>query len=261
MCSSDLGFAAQMSFYFLLSIVPIILIISQIVTSLFSRDLEEAVGWLVEYTGRNLPTEVESLLTGGGSGTLSAVFVIVALWASSKAQFSMMRITNFVLTGGKTTGKGYLKDRIRAVKTMGITILTIIFSIVVMIYGEVILNLTFKLLELNISSARIWLVLRWPVAIILYFFMISYNYYMLPSVKVTYKSVIPGSIFSAVGLLVVSGFYATYTVKFARYNVIYGSLATIVAMLIWFYLIAWVLTLGVLFNRVWWETKGERKSL
>ena len=116
---------------------------------------------------------------------------------------------------GKTTGKGYLKDRIRAVKTMGITILTIIFSIVVMIYGEVILNLTFKLLELNISSARIWLVLRWPVAIILYFFMISYNYYMLPSVKVTYKSVIPGSIFSAVGLLVVSGFYATYTVKFA----------------------------------------------
>ena len=108
------GFAAQMSFYFLLSIVPIILIISQIVTSLFSRDLEEAVGWLVEYTGRNLPTEVESLLTGGGSGTLSAVFVIVALWASSKAQFSMMRITNFVLTGGKTTGKGYLKDRIRA---------------------------------------------------------------------------------------------------------------------------------------------------
>ncbi|MBQ4595484.1 MAG: YihY/virulence factor BrkB family protein, partial [Firmicutes bacterium] len=99
-----------------------------------------------------------------------------------------------------------------------------------------------------------WLWLRWLLGFGLYFLMISYNYYILPTEKVKYRKVIPGSVFAAVGLLVVTGFYSRYTTSLADYDVLYGALSSVVAIMFWFYFLAWVLCLGVLFNKVWDDT-------
>ncbi len=252
------GFAAQLSFYFLLSIVPILILISQILSMIFKQDLEDAVGWLMDYFGNSpMAQQIEGLVlgSGSGSGAMSIVFVVVAIWAASRAQFSLMRITNFTFTEGQSTGRGFIWDRIRAMKTMAMILIIIIFAIVVLMYGNVILKLALKVFGKEAAAGQIWLILRWPIAIVLYFFMISYIYYVLPSEKVKYKDIIPGSVFAAVGLLLVTAIYSKYVASVANYNVLYGSLATIVALLFWFYFLAWVLGLGVLFNKVWDDTK------
>ena len=252
------GFAAQLSFYFLLSIVPILILISQILSMIFKHDLEDAVGWLMDYFGNSpMAQQIEGLVlgSGSGSGAMSIVFVVVAIWAASRAQFSLMRITNFTFTEGQSTGRGFIWDRIRAMKTMAMILIIIIFAIVVLMYGNVILKLALKVFGKEAAAGQIWLILRWPIAIVLYFFMISYIYYVLPSEKVKYKDIIPGSVFAAVGLLLVTAIYSKYVASVANYNVLYGSLATIVALLFWFYFLAWVLGLGVLFNKVWDDTK------
>lgn len=252
------GFAAQLSFYFLLSIVPILILISQILSMIFEQDLEDAVGWLMDYFGNSpMAQQIEGLVlgSGSGSGAMSVVFVVVAIWAASRAQFSLMRITNFTFTEGQSTGRGFIWDRIRAMKTMAMILIIIIFAIVVLMYGDVILKLALKIFGKEAAAGQIWLILRWPIAIVLYFFMISYIYYVLPSEKVKYKDIIPGSVFAAVGLLLVTAIYSKYVASVANYNVLYGSLATIVALLFWFYFLAWVLGLGVLFNKVWDDTK------
>ena len=252
------GFAAQLSFYFLLSIVPILLLISQVLTMVFKHDLEDAVGWLIDYFGNSpITKEREGLVlgSGSGSGAMSIVFIFVAIWAASRAQFSLIRITNFTFSEGQSTGKGFIRDRIRAMKTMAIILILIIFAIVVLMYGNVILKLALKIFGKEAAAGQIWLILRWPIAIVLYFFMISYIYYVLPSEKKKYKEIIPGSIFAAIGLLLVTALYSNYVATVANYNVLYGSLATIVALLFWFYFLAWVLCLGVLFNKVWEDTK------
>ena len=252
------GFAAQLSFYFLLSIVPILLLISQVLTMVFKHDLEDAVGWLIDYFGNSpITKEIEGIVlgSGSGSGAMSIVFIFVAIWAASRAQFSLIRITNFTFSEGQSTGKGFIRDRIRAMKTMAIILILIIFAIVVLMYGNVILKLALKIFGKEAAAGQIWLILRWPIAIVLYFFMISYIYYVLPSEKKKYKEIIPGSIFAAIGLLLVTALYSNYVATVANYNVLYGSLATIVALLFWFYFLAWVLCLGVLFNKVWEDTK------
>lgn len=252
------GFAAQLSFYFLLSIVPILILISQILSMIFEQDLEDAVGWLMDYFGNSpMAQQIEGLVlgSGSGSGAMSIVFVVVAIWAASRAQFSLMRITNFTFTEGQSTGRGFIWDRIRAMRTMAMILIIIIFAIVVLMYGDVILKLALKIFGKEAAAGQIWLILRWPIAIVLYFFMISYIYYVLPSEKVKYKDIIPGSVFAAVGLLLVTAIYSKYVASVANYNVLYGSLATIVALLFWFYFLAWVLGLGVLFNKVWDDTK------
>ena len=66
-----------------------------------------------------------------------------------------------------------------------------------------------------------WMILRWPIAFVLFFLMISFLYFRMPEKKVTYRSIIPGSIFASLGLLVVTVIYAFFTSRFANYDIIY----------------------------------------
>ena len=94
----------------------------------------------------------------------------------------------------------------------------------------------------------------------LYFLMISYNYYMIPTEKVPFKDIVPGSIFAAVGFLAVTYFYSLYTTISTNYNILYGSFSNIVVLLFWFWFLAWVMCLGISFNRVWWATRRKNKK-
>lgn len=113
-----------------------------------------------------------------------------------------------------------------------------------------------KVLEMISDVKEIWIILRWPIAFALYCFMIGFNYYMIPSKRVRIKEIIPGSIFASVGLLLVTILYSAYIDRVANYDLLYSSLANVVAMLFWFYFLAWVVGLGVIVNKVWMDTEG-----
>ena len=98
--------------------------------------------------------------------------------------------------------------------------------------------------------------LRWLIGFALYFMMISYNYYILPSEKVKFRSVIPGSVFASIGLLLVTLLYSRYASSLADYDLLYGTLSSVVAIMMWFYFLAWVLCLGVMCNKVWDDTSN-----
>ena len=89
---------------------------------------------------------------------------------------------------------------------------------------------------------------------ILYLFMVSLNYYILPRERLKYRQILPGSIFGALGMFIMTMVYSAYVSHAVNYDLIYGSLASIVALMFWFYLISWALSLGVVFNKLWRET-------
>jgi len=252
------GFAAQMAFYFILSIVPIMIVLSQIL-GIVSISLNVLDDLVTQYVSEDVAELLENFLTYVPTGKMNAAFVIVALWSASKAQIAMMRMANYTMTEGQSTGKGFFRDRLRALRTITFTLFTVAFALVILVYGE----LVFKLLVstvINSPSAeyeihRVWLNLRWPVSLALYFFMVSYNYYALSYVKVKFKEVMPGSIFASVGMLVVTFFYSVYTKYVGNFDIIYGSLASSVALMFWFFFLAWTLGLGVMFNKVFADTK------
>lgn len=250
------GFAAQVSFYFTLSIVPIILLITQIL-GFFNISMERALELIAQYTGREMSTMLNELFEFSSAGYGNLVFVIIALWAGSRASFAIMRITNYTLTDGKSTGKGYWLERFRAIKTMVITIITIVFSLIILVHGKFIMMTVFNLLRIETITEYIdsfWLGIRWFLGFGLYFLMVSYNYYILPTEKAQFKKVIPGSIFASIGMLLVTFCYSKYANSLANYDVIYGTLSSVVVIMLWFYFIAWVLCLGVLCNKVWEDT-------
>ena len=250
------GFAAQVSFYLVLSIVPIIILIVQVL-GLFNISMGTALSTLYEYTGQQISGLMSNLFRFSSIGFGNIVYIIIALWAGSRASFALTRIANYTLTEGATTGRNYFIERVRAVGTLFVTISTIVISIVILCYGKLILSSIFTLIGQDPDKyvESIWFWLRWPLGFFLYFGMIGFNFYMLPTTRKPFKKVIPGTIFSALGMLIVTAMYSLYTSSLASYDIVYGALSSVVAILIWFFFLAWVLLLGVFCNKVWEDTK------
>lgn len=251
------GFAAQMSFYIMLSLVPTLIVLSQLF-GLFDIPLDFLGDWVEKNVAPNMAGTLKEVLQDSGSSSVATsniVMIIMALWAASRAQFSMMRIANYTYTSGRTTGS-FWRERIRSLKTMALTLFTLAFVAIIPVYGKLILQTIFGQIVEGTMIDTLWTYLRWPIAGALYFLMVSYNYYVLPNEKLGFREIVPGSIFGAVGMLVVTMFYSIYAKNVANYNIIYGSLASFVALMFWFYFLSWALCLGILFNKVWKDTKG-----
>ena len=253
------GVAAQLAFFLFLSILPTIILLSQLmgIFSLSLDGIQELAN--INITGEGMKA-LEDMFSYRPSGANSLFLAVTALWGASKVQFSLIRVTNYAITDGKSTGEGYVKDRLRAIKTIIITLFTIVFSLVVLVYGPMLLKLVFGMVAGGELADAAWITLRWPLAAALYFFMISYNYYVLPSKKVPFRDVLPGSIFSSVGFLIVTYVYNIYSSKSINYNILYGSFSNIVALLMWFWFMSWVICLGITLNRVWWATRSVNQK-
>lgn len=253
------GFAAQISFYFIMSLVPSLLLISQMAYLIFKSDWDHGVQWLMGYF-KDIPfaKNIESFIGGTSGGASSILFVFIVMWSASKVQFSLIRLANYTMSGGEFTEKGFLRARVKAILTMMLLFIMIVFAIIVLLYGEAILKAILQFVGIELALADIWLFLRWPLAIFIYFLIISYVYYILPSVSIKFKDILPGSLFASTGLLLVTYLYSIYVKSFARYNILYGSMANIIALLLWFYFLAWVLCIGMLVNKSWISTRENK---
>lgn len=252
------GFAAQIAFFVMLSIVPTIIVISQLL-GILNASLDLINTWIDKYVHSSMGDTLKELLgtknsLAGNIGN-NIVLVIMAVWAASRAQFSMMRIANYTYSGGRTTGN-FWRERFRSIRTMFFTILTYAFVIIILIYGEKIMIAIFGRVIEDSMLITLWAYFRWPLAAVLYFLVVLYNYYVLPIERMSVRDIIPGSIFGATGMVIITFFYSIYTNYIVNYSLIYGSLSSIVALMFWFYFLAWALALGILFNKVWKDTRG-----
>lgn len=252
------GVAAELAFFFLLSLVPIAIILGELL-GLVSISMGAIRNLLAQYVSPDIAKSLSPYLTYTPSGAINAAFLIFALWAASKAQYSMIRISNYSFTGHPYGGKGYFRERFRAVKTVLITIFTLAFGLLIMVYGELLLRASTsyaeRFLHLRFTFDGIWFTLRWPAAMALYFLMVSYNYYVLPSERRPFRKILPGSILASVGMLLATWIYSYYAAVFANYDLLYGSLASIVALLFWFYILGYILVIGILVNVAWDEVR------
>jgi len=254
------GFAAQISFYLMLSLVPILMLLTQVL-GYFDLSLETVLIWIEEYTGSEISGMISSLTEFSSAGAaINIVNLAVALWAASRAQFAIMRISNYTFTDGKSTGKGYWRERFRAVWTMAILLLTLVFSVLILAYGGLIVDACMQFLPFDGQYLlNLFTLLKWVPAAALYFLVVCYIYYIMPTEKIKFRKILPGSLFACIGMLAVTLIYSKYVNNMANYDILYGTLSSIVAILFWFYFLAWVLCLGILINKVLDDTADFSK--
>ena len=253
------AYAAQSAYFFMLSLIPIIILLLTLVqfTPVTEEDVMQAVLQV-------FPSTVEGLISTlvaqvyNQSGSIIPITVLVALWTAGKGVLSMTSGLNCVYESTET--RNYLFLRIRASFYMVIFIVAIVLSLLLSVFGNSIslfINEHAPLLQ-HVTDFVIRIRTLLILGMLTVFWDLVYKY--LPnrknSGKTTMRKQLPGAVFTACGWQLISFVFSIYLDIFTGFSTMYGSLTTIILILLWFYMCMYVILLGgevnVLLERYEW---------
>lgn len=240
------GRAAQLAYYCLLALFPALLFLSALV-GLFP--LHPVIPELMANLRNVLPSDALSLMekylqqvVEGSSGGILSLGFLGALWASSSGMTAIMETLNVAYDIPES--RPLWKVRLTAIAmTIGLAGFIIVSSVLVLA-GEHIGTWAAEALGLGDSFRILWMLLQWPMVMMLMLFALAVMYFFAPSVRQDWHWVTPGSLFAVVAWLVVSLLFKVYAENFGHYNAAYGSLAGVIVLMLWFYLSGMVLMIG-----------------
>ena len=100
-------------------------------------------------------------------------------------------------------------------------------------------------------AADVWLIARWPAALVFAMLVYAIVYYAAPNVEVPrFQFITPGAAIGVVAWILASGGFFFYVSHFSSYSATYGAFAAVVILLVWLWLTNMVLLLGAELNAV-----------
>ncbi len=239
------GFAAQIAYFFFMASVPMLIVLTQVL-GIFDVSMDFIRDWLEQHLSTEMGSFLQGLFSASSTALSSFFMVILALWASSSLAYSLSRLTTYTISYGRYRFS-FFTERLKAIPIAAMSILAVAVTLVGYVYGELIAK---RILQ-NTYIEGLISGLRTPVLAVLFFIVILANYYLLPRIRVPVAAVLPGAVFATIGISIVTWLYSQYISRATNYNVLYGAFSNIVAMMLWFYLISWVLCIGMMFNKSW----------
>ena len=144
----------------------------------------------------------------------------------------------------------------RLVKSLILAIILIVligFLLIVPLFGKNIIDLISMFTSFIKNHQQLidtlYAILRIPVSLLFMFIIIKLIYYIAPDEKVAMKYVNKGALFTTITWLVTTILFSYYINNIARFDLVYGNLATIVVLLFYFYILAYVFVIGLFINR------------
>ncbi|MEN8138453.1 MAG: YihY/virulence factor BrkB family protein [Bacteroidota bacterium] len=139
--------------------------------------------------------------------------------------------------------------------------LTVLFilSVGIIIVTELILN-NFTEIELIKNYIPILIEIgRYLILAVLLFFSVSLIFYYGPKSNQHWKFISPGAFLTTILIVVISYLFGLYVTNFGQYNKLYGSIGTLLVIMLWIYLNSIVLLIGFDLNASIWNLKQQAK--
>ncbi len=241
------AFAASTAFFLFLSMIPLLMALCAILpyTSLTEANLIAAI---TQFTPTALDGLVESVVSdvyARSAGTIT-VFALVTIWSAAKAMLALIRGLNEVNDFEETRNYVVLRS-IACIYTI-IILIAMILALFVMVFGNLIVDLLLcDIPQLHILVQFIMhfrFLFSWVVLTLIF----SLIYAFVPGRKMKFKAQMPGAAFAAVVWSVASFIFSIYVDYYDGFGA-YGSLTTVVIIMIWFYMMMYILFVGAHINR------------
>jgi membrane protein len=155
----------------------------------------------------------------------------------------------FVVSSHKFQTRSWINQRKISIVLLIVVVFLIAISGLLLIYGKMaIVNLeALNFLEKNIVYYLL-LTLKWVIITVLLFFAISFLYWLAPAKKSDFRFFSPGSIVATFLFILTSIGFSAYVNRFGPYNKLYGSIGTLIVIMIWLYLNSIALLIGFELN-------------
>jgi membrane protein len=211
---------------------------------------DQILGILKEVLPRGIYQDARQTITDIISRPRSSVLsigFILALIASTNGMMSLMGSFDMVYEDLET--RGFIAKRGVAMLLTVILVAVMFLLIILLIVGDALKGIvsdwhiirdTWIINSFNLS--------RYLISFAALMLAISIIYRYAPSQGRRYAFVNIGSVIAAVLILVATYGFSFYLSRFSSYNKLYGSIGTMIALMIWFYLLALLLIFGFEIN-------------
>lgn len=252
-------YAAQASFFIIMAAFPFLMLLFsliQLIPMVNESDLLSFVVQMVPDTLDALVISVIDSIYSDSPMTILSVTAITSLWSASRGMLSIERGLNRI--HGAPRQKNYLISRILCSGYTIVFSVMCVLCLVFLVFGE---NIRRQLLRLfpALSQFRSLLSLTGnflPLIVLFFFFLVLYA--LLPQRRQTFRSQIPGALFSSAGWSLFSVGFSFYFRNFGNYAVMYGSLTAVILLMLWLYFCICILFLGAEIN--WYYGHHAKKA-
>lgn len=265
-------FAAQSSYFSVISIIPFLMLILSLARILFPEFVDSVfIG--IE---RELPDKFSSLLSTvyaelseRGSVSIVSISAVSMFWLSSRGVAAMTRgVAEVYGTRDRTT---FISETLHSIVYTVIMVLTVILSLTVLVFGVFIRD---QVVARFPNTAGIFdLIIRLRMAV---FFVLLVCLFSLIFAEVSrtgrkngierhevpsgFKAQLPGASVAAVGWMLYSFFYSLYIEYFPSASYIYGSLAAVILFMLWLYFCMIILLVGAEINKAILRAGGSGRG-
>ncbi|HIT67507.1 MAG TPA: YihY/virulence factor BrkB family protein [Candidatus Merdisoma merdipullorum] len=241
------AYAAQTAYFIMLSFFPFVILLVSLIryTSITPADVYRAAQGIFP---DSMDTFILSLINEVYSKTAVTVSVsaIVAAWSAGKGFLALMRGMNTIYNVEER--RNYVILRLRSALYTVIFVIAIILSLVVLVFGNSIHEAAME--HYPFISVITGMVVRLKGIVGILFlsavFMVMYRF--VPNRKARLFSQAPGAVFSAVCWYVFSIVFSLYVEYSPGLSNMYGSLTTIVLVMLWLYACMYIILLGAEIN-------------
>lgn len=242
--------AAALAFYFMLSVVPLLILCSSLlkflpIPNLFQQMLNIMAVMVPPYAMSFVEKIVIDILSPSRTKLLS-FGVAGYLWTASGG-FSAL-IESLDIAYEVTTTQPWWKDRLRALVLTLTSGALVSVSLLAYILGPKFGHLLRETFLLPPGVEHLWPVIRLAITFFSFVAGLEIIYYLGPNARHSFVSTLPGAVLAiALWFLSSSGlsFYLDYL---SNYNASYGSMGAFMGLMLWFYLTALAILLGAELN-------------
>ena len=242
-------YAAQASFFIVLSSVPFIILlltVLQFVPAVQQSDLLYLLSCLLPIEVQPLVYTIIGEIYSKSSAAILSASSIVTLWSAARGMQGIERGLNRITDC--TRRRGYVVSRLMNAGYTIVFMAVCVMSLALLVFGTVLQNLLLRILPFLKYLAPYLISVRSILSLIILAVFFTGLYTFLPYEKMKLKEQLPGAVFSTVCWILFSFAFSFYFKYFSRFSTMYGSLASIAVLMLWLYFCICILFIGAEIN-------------
>ena len=241
------AYAAQSAYFILLSFIPFVLLLVTLVQ--YTPLTQEIVTTALV---RIVPEEFSSFVEGvvreifGKSPAYVPLSAVIALWSAGKGVNALTNGLNCVYRVEET--RGYLINRLRSTVYTLIFVVAVVLTLILLVFGNQIQAGIAARFPMIAKVTSFIIGMRTFITLVFLGLVFLLIYKFVPNRRASFKSQIPGAMVSAVAWSLFSLAFSVY-IDFTPGSInMYGSLTTLVLIMLWLYFCMWIRLIGAEIN-------------
>jgi membrane protein len=246
--------AAALTYYGLMSLFPAALLAISLLGLIgeYPATYDAIIGYLRKVAPEAAVVPLDSSLRAalqhkGTAATTLVISVALALYGTTGVLEAARRAMNVIF--GVKHGRRFLTRKAIDTASSIVLMLVVLATLVLIFVGGRFADDLLGFIGIGGDGARIWSLIRWPLAVAVAMLGFAGVYYVTPDVQHrSFKSVLPGAVVAVVLWLIASFAFSTYVSGVADVGALYGTFAGAIVLVAWMWLTNVALLFGAELN-------------